>query len=92
MLRLRPYTPELLKLVSECAQILGIFVHTHLRLRNATDGVIALLAGYPTATFGSVDRFKMPTDYHWPTDTPDRVNYRSVVDASRLAWAMLRRL
>ena len=41
----------------------------NLRLRNATDGLIALRAGYPTVTLGSVDEFKIPTNYHWPTDT-----------------------
>ena len=56
----------------------------NLRLRNATDGLVALRAGYPTVTFGSVDEFKIPTNYHWPTDTADRVDYGTVSDCARL--------
>ena len=31
-----------------------------LRLRNATDGLIPLRAGYPTAVLGSVDQYNLP--------------------------------
>ena len=34
----------------------------------------------------------MPTNYHWPTDTPDRVDYGTVADAARLARAVARRI
>ena len=37
-----------------------------LRFRNATDGLIALRAGYPTVMLGSVNRYKLPDNYHWP--------------------------
>ena len=92
MLRLRPYPRDLIELVHECAEELGIFVHRRLRFRNATDGVIALIGGYPTITLGSVDEFKVPTHYHWPTDTPENVSYGTVEDAARLSWAILKRL
>ena len=41
---------------------------------------------------GSVDEYKLPTDYHWPTDTADRATYSSVADAARLSWGVVRRL
>jgi hypothetical protein len=63
-----------------------------LRLRNATDGVIALRAGYQSAMFGSVDEFKMPTDYHWPTDTADRVNYSTVAAAAKVTRRVIERI
>ena len=92
MLRLRPYPRDLIELVHECAGGLGIFVHRRLRFRNATDGVIALIGGYPTITLGSVDEFKVPTDYHWPTDVPENVDYGTLEDGARLCWAILNRL
>jgi len=49
--------------------------------RNATDGLIALRRGYPTVMLGSVNRYKLPDNYHWPTDTADNVDYSTVTDA-----------
>ena len=39
--------------------------------------------------FGSVDDFKLPTNYHWPTDTPDNVDYGTVADCARLVHALV---
>jgi hypothetical protein len=47
----------------------------------ATDALIALRAGYPTCTLGGVDDTKFPLDYHWPSDTPDNLDWSSVEDA-----------
>ena len=92
MLRMNEYPKDFMALMKQCADELGIFIFPNLRLRNATDGLIALKAGYPTAMLGSVDRFKAPTNYHWPTDTPDNVEYGSVADAARLCLAVIDRL
>ncbi|MGI8845603.1 MAG: M28 family metallopeptidase [Thermoleophilaceae bacterium] len=92
MLWMNEYPKGLLATVAGCAGELGIELLPGLRLRNATDGLIALRAGYPTVTFGSVDEFKLPTDYHWPTDTPDRVDYSTVADCARLCRRIAERL
>lgn len=92
MLRMRRYSRDLLELLHECARELGIFVYPGLRFRNSTDATVALRAGYPALMLGSVDEYKIPTDYHWPTDTPDRVRYESVADAARLVRAAILRL
>lgn len=92
MLGVREYPKDFLGLANSCAEELGIFVFPNLRLRNATDGMVALKAGYPTVMLGSVDEFKSPTNYHWPTDTADRVDYERVADAARLCEAIVRRL
>lgn len=92
MLGIREYPKDFLGLIRECADRLGIFVLPKLRLRNATDGLIALRAGYPSAMIGSADRFKMPANYHWPTDTADNVDYGTVADAARLCRAVVERL
>ncbi len=92
MLGVREYRKDFLELVTGCAERLGIFVWQGLRFRNATDGVLALGAGYPTATLGSVDELRIPTDYHWPTDTPENVNYGTVADCARICQAVAERL
>ena len=89
MVWMNEYPKDMLGRVKETARDLGIDLVPNLRLRNATDGLIALRAGYPTVTFGSVDEFKIPTNYHWPTDTADRVDYSTVADMARLARELL---
>lgn len=92
MLGIHEYPKDLLALLHGCARDLGIDVLANLRFRNATDGVIALQAGYRTAMIGSVDEFKTPTHYHWPTDTPENVDYGTLADAVRLSELAVRRL
>ena len=60
-----------------------------LRFRNATDGLIPLRAGYPTATLASCDQYKLPSNYHWPTDTADRLDYSTVEDCARVCRRLL---
>ena len=89
MVWMNEYPKDLIARAHDAAQELDIELLGKLRLRNATDGLIALRAGYPTITFGSVDEFKIPTNYHWPTDTPDRVDYGTVADMARLARELI---
>jgi len=92
MLRMRWYPDAFKDLVSECAKATGVHLRRGLRFRNATDGLIALRAGYPTVMLGSVNGYKLPDNYHWPTDTPDNVDFSTVMDAVRLCHAVVRRL
>ena len=92
MLKMTDYPAATRDLLGGCAAEAGVDILRGLRFRNATDGLIALRAGYPCATLVSVDEFKVPTDYHWPTDTPDRVDYARVADAARLCLTLVRRL
>jgi Zn-dependent M28 family amino/carboxypeptidase len=92
MLGIREYPKDFLDVVKSCARELGIYLVPNLRFRNATDGFIALQAGYPSGVIASVDEYKAPTNYHWPTDTPENVRYETVADAARLCDAVVRRL
>ena len=92
MLKMTDYPAEARDLVARCAERAGVDVQRGLRFRNATDGLIALRAGYPCAALVSVDEFKVPTDYHWPTDTADRVDYARVADGARLCLELVREL
>jgi hypothetical protein len=64
----------------------------NLRLRNGTDGLEPLAAGYPTATLCSVTDLKQPANYHWPSDTAENVDLGTLSDAVRLSEAVVRRL
>ncbi|HEY4278772.1 MAG TPA: M28 family peptidase [Conexibacter sp.] len=92
MLWMRDYPEDFKQLVSTCARENGVELGRGLRFRNSTDGLIALRAGYPTATIGSITRNKVPSNYHWPTDTAENVNHASVDDAVTLCTAIARRL
>jgi hypothetical protein len=92
MLRMRDYPRAALDLVDQTAGDLGIWLFPNLRLRNATDGLIALKRGYTCACLGSVTDYKAPANYHWPTDVPDNVDYGTLADAVRLCEALVRRL
>jgi Peptidase family M28 len=92
MLAMHEYPKDLLEAFHAAAAELGIPLLRNLRFRNATDGLITLKRGYRTAMIGSADEFKLPPNYHWPTDTADRVVYRSVADTARLCRHVIERL
>jgi hypothetical protein len=92
MLRMREYPARSLALLDGVAEELGIWLFPNLRLRNATDGVIPLAAGYECASLCSCTPLKQPANYHWPTDVPENVDYGTLVDAVRLTEAVVRRL
>jgi Peptidase family M28 len=91
-LRMREYPRRALDLMDGLAEELGIWLHPNLRLRNGTDGLEALCAGYPTVTLCSVTDLKQPANYHWPSDTAENVDYGTLADAIRLVEAFIRRL
>ena len=91
-LRMYEYPADALALIDGLADELGIETVPNLRLRNGTDGLEPLAAGYPTVTLCSVTDLKQPANYHWPTDTADNVDYGTLGDAIRLVEALIRRL
>jgi hypothetical protein len=92
MLRMREYPPEALALLDGLAEELGIELFPNLRLRNATDGIYPLAAGYRCAAVCSCTHLKQPANYHWPTDVPENVDLGTLADAIRLTEAVVRRL
>jgi hypothetical protein len=92
MLKLREYPPASLELLDSTAEELGIELIPNLRLRNATDGVFPLAAGYECVSVASCNQWKNPSNYHWRTDTPENVDYGTVADAIRLSEAVIRKL
>lgn len=92
MLGIRDYPPRALGLLDDLAAELDIALVPNLRTRNATDGCQPLFAGYECAAITSVTELHQLSNYHWPTDTADRVDYGTVADAVRLTEAVVRRL
>jgi peptidase M28-like protein len=90
-LKMYEYPDEQKARVEAAAGDAGVHVRRGLRFTFATDGLIPLRQGYQVATVGSVTQHLVPANYHWPTDTADNVDYRSVADAAELVMATIAR-
>jgi len=91
-LKMREYSPRALALMDGLAEELGIELYPNLRLRNGTDGLEPLAAGYETAVLASCTELKQPANYHWWHDLAENVDFDTVADGIRLAEAAIRRL
>ena len=90
MLRMRHYTGETRERLARAGLDARVELTRGLRTVAATDALIALRAGYRTCTLGGVDEAKFPAHYHWPTDTPDNLNWTSVEAALAVCEAFVR--
>jgi hypothetical protein len=79
-------------LVARAAERAGAPLRRGMRARNSTDAVIPSRAGYPTATLASIDRYKALSNYHQMTDTPENLDYRTVLHALAVTEATAREL
>ena len=78
-----------------CAQVAereGIPMRRGMRARSSTDSVVPSRMGIPTVCFASLNRHKGLDNYHQPSDTPDRLRYKTVACAADLAEAVAREL
>lgn len=91
-LKMREYPPRALALMDGLAEELGIDLFPNLRLRNGTDGLESLAAGYETAVIASCTDLKQPANYHWWHDLAENVDFDTVADGIRLAGTAIRRL
>ena len=86
------YRDEDLELAERGARLAGLGPLRRFRAGGWTDPALARLAGLPAISLLSVDGDGF-TDYHLPTDTPDRVDWDSVerclviAEATARAWA-----
>ncbi len=77
-------------LVAQAAEEEGFLSERGFYTRASTDAIIPSRAGYPTASLLSIEPWGMPANYHLRTDTPDRLNYDTLVAATRLAYEVAR--
>ena len=90
MLRPYRYDPELKDLVERAARDAGVPLRRGLKFSFGSDALVAVRDGYRAALMGSVNRRKAPANYHWPTDTPDNVDFGSVAGAATAVDATVR--
>lgn len=91
MLRMRDYDERSRDALAAAGAAAGVELRRGLRTVAATDALIAHRAGYRACTLGGVDETKFPANYHWPSDTPDNLDWSSVEDAVRVCLDYVRR-
>jgi len=91
-LKMYDYPAAALEVLDTAAADLGIWLYPNLRLHNGTDGMEWLAAGYQSAVIAGCDDLKQPSNYHWPNDLAENVDFGTVADGIRLAEATIRRL
>jgi hypothetical protein len=91
-LKMYEYPQPALDLADRTAAGQGIPLFPNLRIRNGTDGLEPLAAGYPVVSICSCTEHKQPANYHWPNDVAENVNFETVGQAIDLAEAMTRSL
>ncbi|HZN87665.1 MAG TPA: M28 family peptidase [Thermoleophilaceae bacterium] len=90
MLRMRLYPKAARETLARAGEAVGVELRRGLRTVAATDGLIALRAGYRAALLGGVDETKFPANYHWPSDLPDNLDWDSVEGAVAVGEAYVR--
>jgi hypothetical protein len=88
----RPYDAALKDTIEAAARDAGEPLIREHWLSFGSDALIGLRRGYRTALIASFDEHKLPTNYHQPTDTADRVDYATVESAAKVTEATVRRL
>jgi acetylornithine deacetylase/succinyl-diaminopimelate desuccinylase-like protein len=91
MLTVRPYGKELLRLAAEMAAEFGGRVRSRGNLLLPTDGLVPALAGYQTVSFLAFGPDGAPPNYHWYTDTIDRIDRDLLAFAERFLAEYVRR-
>lgn len=91
-LKMYDYPARAVELLDTAAEELGIWLYPDLRLHNGTDGMEPLAAGYEAAVIAGCDDLKQPSNYHWPNDLAENVDFGTVADGIRLSEAAIRRL
>lgn len=91
-LKMFEYPEGALDLADTVAADEGIELMPNLRIRNGTDGLEPLNAGYPAVSICSCTEHKQPANYHWPNDVSGNIDFGTVDEAIRLAEAITRRL
>lgn len=81
MLRMRDYPQAARARLAAAARRAAVPLRRGLRTVASTDALIALRAGYETATLASVDYTNFPANYHWPSDAPESLRWETIGEA-----------
>jgi hypothetical protein len=91
-LKMRDYPERSLRFFDDLAEELGVYLYPNLRLHNGTDGMEPLAAGYETVALCSCNELKQASNYHWPNDLAENIDFGTLADGVRLAETATRRL
>jgi Zn-dependent M28 family amino/carboxypeptidase len=92
MLRMHDYTPATREWLAACAQRAGHPLRRGLRTGYATDGLIALKRGYPTAVIAAIDEYKMAPNYHSRRDVAANLALDTVAACTEICLEAIRSL
>lgn len=90
MLKMRSYPAAMRQALADAAGRAGVQITRGIRTVAATDAIIALRAGYPTVTLASVAETKLPLNYHWPSDRPEGLIWKTIEQAIAVCESFLR--
>ncbi len=90
MLRMRSYSEVDKAALARAAERAGVELMRRLSTVAATDALVAMRRGLRAVTLASVDETKFPANYHWPTDTPENLDWETMCDAFLLCERFLR--
>ena len=92
MLRGHDYTPGTRDWLAACAESAGRPLRRRLRTGFATDALVTLKAGYPTAVLASIDEYKMAPNYHSQRDVASNLSFDTVVAVTEVCLEAVRSL
>jgi Zn-dependent M28 family amino/carboxypeptidase len=90
MLKMRDYPERMRDALAEAAGEAGVGIQRGIRTVAATDGIIALRAGYQVVTLASVTDAKLPLNYHWPNDVPEELHWDTIERAITVCETFVR--
>jgi acetylornithine deacetylase/succinyl-diaminopimelate desuccinylase-like protein len=90
MLRIRYYSDTARERLAAAAEAAGVELVRGLRTVAATDALVALRRGYDAVTLASIDANKFPSSYHWPSDTPENLDWSTIQRAFAVADRFVR--
>ncbi len=90
MLRMRYYSDAARERLAAAAEAVGVDLVRGLRTVAATDALVALRRGYSAVTLASIDASKFPSNYHWPSDTPENLDWGTIERAFAVADQFVR--
>ncbi len=82
------YDPALRDTVARVAERDGLKLERGFRARASTDAIIPQRHGYRMANLCSVNDYHNLSNYHLPSDTAENVNYETVAEAAKVAYAL----
>jgi hypothetical protein len=92
MLKHIEYDRPLKDTIEQAADQAGIPIIREHWLSFGSDALAGIRAGYPSALVASFDEFKLPANYHWPTDVPDNVDFGTIAAAATVVEGAVRLL